>query len=323
MSGLLVAALVVVGAVAFEILLPGQAVYHAGWYNVALAAVVTVALIAGRRHFRRANSPRARIAVAAVALGAAVAGFAGIASGLLAPDNQTVIGAPGERVAVESLGVLAFPPASSDARASGSVTLVRRLGGPMAIGERARDAGSFILRTISRSVAYVEARDLRGNRLTVTQPEGAAFLSPVLLLEHRQTIAGIDLPFDSFNVPAARRVVKAVMFTPAQAAMLLHGGADAGEPAVLFAVDDENERPLPHAIALSAGGRAARAGGLSLRAVVAGYPAVEVVAAPNLVAAVFGTLLVIAGVIGLLTGNDRANVSQHDAALRQLDTLGR
>ncbi len=316
-------ALVAVGAVAFEILLPGQTVYHAGWYNVALAAVVAGALIAGRRLFRRANSPRARIAVAALALGAAIAGFAGIASGLLAPDNQTVIGAPGARVPVESLGVLAFPLTSSGARTSGSVTLVRRLGGPIAIGERARDAGNFILRTISRSVAYVEARDLRGNRLTITQPEGTAFLSPVLLLEHRQTIAGIDLPFDSFNVPAARRVVKAVVFTPAQAAMLLHGGASGGEPAVLFAVDDENERPLPHAIALSAGGRAARAGGLWLRAVVAGYPAVEVVAAPNLVATVFGTLLVIGGVIGLLTGNDRANVSQHDAALRQLDALGR
>ncbi|MGA8099605.1 MAG: hypothetical protein WB810_13210 [Candidatus Cybelea sp.] len=323
MSGLLVAALVVVSAIAFEILLPGQAVFHAGWYNVALGAVVVVALIAGRRLFRRANSPRARIAVAALALGAAVAGFAGIASGLLAPDNQTVIGAPGARVDVESLGVLAFPLTSSDARTSGSVTLVRRLGAPIAIGEHPRDAGNFILRTISRSVAYVEARDLRGNRLTITQPEGAAFLSPVLLLEHRQTIAGIDLPFDSFNVPAARRVVKAVVFTPAQAAMLLHGGANAGEAAVLFAVDDENERPLPHAIALSAGGRAARAGGLSLRAVVAGYPAVEVVAAPNLVATVFGTLLVIAGIIALLTGNDRANVSQHDAALRQLDALGR
>jgi hypothetical protein len=325
LSGLLVAALVVVGAVALEILLPGQAVYHAGWYNVALGAVVAIALIAARRLFRRANSQRERIAVAAVALGAAVAGFAGIASGLLAPDNQTVVGAPGERVAVESLGVLAFPLASSDARASGSVTLVRRLGGPIEIGERARDAGNFILRTISRSVAYVEARDLRGNRLTITQPEGSAFLSPVLMLEHRQTIAGVDLPFDSFNVPAARRVVKAVLFTPAQAAMLLRGSVDAGEPAVLFAVDDQNERPLAHAIALSAGGRAVRAGGLSLRAVVAGYPAVEVVAAPNLVATVFGALLVIGGVVALatLTGNDRANVSQNDAALRQLDALGR
>jgi hypothetical protein len=325
LSGVLAAALVVIGAVAFEILLPGQAVYHAGWYNVALGAVVVVTLLAGRRLFRRTNSQRARIAVAAVALGAALAGFAGIASGLLAPDNQTVIGAPGESVPVESLGVLAFPLTSSDARTSGSVTLVPRFGGPITIGAHARDTGNFILRTISRNVAYVEARDLRGNRLTITQPEGAAFLSPVLMLEHRQTIAGIDLPFDSFNVPAARRVVKAVMFTAAQAAMLLHG-VDAGEPAVLFAVDDENERPLPHAIALSAGGRAARAGDLSLQAVVAGYPAVEVVAAPNLVATVFGTLLVIGGAIALvaaLTGNDRANVSQHDAALRKLDALRR
>ena len=79
--------------------------------------------------------------------------------------------------------------------------------------------------------------------------------------------------------------------------MLLHGGAEIGEPAVLFAVDDENERPLPHAIALSAGGRAVRVGGLSLRAAVETYPAVEVVAAPNILATAFGTLLVVGGSI--------------------------
>ena len=114
-----------------------------------------------------------------------------------------------------------------------SVTLERPFHAPVAVGARRHNAGSFMLRTLPRDVVYVEARDLHGSRLTVTQPQGAVFLSPVLLMQHRQTIAGMDLPFDSFNVPSAQRVVKAIMFTPAQAAALLHGPEPPGAPCFL------------------------------------------------------------------------------------------
>jgi hypothetical protein len=283
--------------VVLEIAAPGRAVYHAGWYNLLVAALVATVAFGGRRFFIRAPSIRARVAALALTVGAAIAGVAAVASGLFAPDDQSFVGAPGQRIVVESLGTLVFPLASADAAAS--VTLERPLHVRAAIGGHPRETGNFILRTFSRNVVDVEARDLRGNRLTVTQPSGSVFLSPVLLMQHRQTIAGMDLPFDSFNVPAARRIVKAVMFTPAEAAMLLHG-ADAGEPAVLFAVDDENERPLPHAIGLSSAGRLVRLDGLELRGVVSSYPAVEVVAAPNLAAAVFGALLVLGGCVSLI-----------------------
>jgi len=326
--GLVCAALAVVAGVAIELVLPGQPVYHAGWYNVALIALVAVTFAAGRKALRRAATARARWAVAAVLSGAAVTGFAGIASGLLAPDNQTFVGAPGERVRVESLGVLSFPLVSSDAR-SASVTLERPLRASVEIGERRRDAGNFMLRAIERDIAFVEARDVRGNRLTVTQPAGSVFLSPVLLMEHRQTIAGMDLPYDSFNVPAARRVVKAVLFTPEQAVTLAHGAPTSGDAAVLFAVDDEKERALHNAIAMSVAGKAVTVGGLTLRGTVAEYPAVEVVAAPNVVAAGLGALLVLGGLLALvvrpilLTGDDRADVSQDDAARGKLDPFRR
>jgi hypothetical protein len=300
LNALCAVALAVAAAVVVEIVLPGQNVYHTGWYNVLLLALVIVAIVAGRRGFRRTSSVRAQAAIAMVMCGTAVVGLAGIASGLLAPDNQTLVGAPGQRLHVESLGTLVFPIAGSTLPAQLLVVLERPLHAPSEIGEGPRIAGGFILRTQPRSVVYVEARDARGNRLTVTQPEGSAFLSPVLLMEHRQSIAGLDLPFDSFNVPAARRIVKAVMFTSAQAAMLLRGGARLGEPAVLFAVDDENERPLPHAIGLSSGGHRVGVDGLVLRGVVTTYPAVSVVAAPNVLATAFGTLLVLGGVIGLI-----------------------
>ncbi len=300
MSAAIAATFLAVAAVVIELLLPGRAAYHAGWYNVSIAALAIVGFIAGRRLLRRTPDARLRFAVTAMIVGGAVVALAGVASGLLAPDDQTFVGAPGQRMRVESLGILAFPLASTEHVASGAVTLERPLRGAVTIGERAYYAGNFVVRATPRDVAYVEARDLRGNRLTVTQPSGSVFLSPVLLMEHRQTIAGMDLPYDSFSVPAAQRVVKAVMFTAAQAAMLLHGNAALGEPAVLFAVDDENQRPIPNAIALSAGGRAVRAGGLMLRGDVITYPAVAVAATPNLIATALGALLALGGLIGAM-----------------------
>lgn len=300
MKATIAVTLVVVAAVVIELVLPGRPIYHAGWYNVAIAALAIVAMVAGRRQARRAADARLRLAVAAMLAGTAVAGLAGVASGLLAPDDQTLIGAPGQRLRVEALGVLAFPLAAGENAATGAVTLERPLRGAAAIGERPYYAGNFVLRAAPRDVVYVEAQDLRGNRLTVTQPTGSVFLSPVLLMEHRQTIAGMALPYDSFSIPAAQRVVKAVMFSTAQAAMLLRGGAQPGEPAVLFAVDDENERPVANAIGLSAGGRAVRAGGLLLRGEAMTYPAITVAATPNLFATAFGALLVLAGLIAVM-----------------------
>jgi hypothetical protein len=219
------------------------------------------------------------------------------------------VGAPGERVRVEELGTLAFPLAGEDRTAPVVVMLGRTLHAPLEIGARARNAGSFILRAVPRDVVDVEVRDLLGNRLTVTQPNGSVFLSPVLLMQARQTIDGMDLPFDSFNVPAARRVVKAILFTPAEAAVELHDPGAFGQSAVLFAVDDESDRPLPHAIALSAGGTGVRAGGLWLRGEVTSYPEIEVIAIPNIAVVTIGTLLVLGGLVGLVARHDRANVS--------------
>lgn len=302
-------ALVVTAGVVVEIWLPGRPAYHAGWYNLALTALAILVVVNGRKQWKAARNPRSRLAILAVAFGAAAAGLAGVANGLFAPDNRDIVGAPGERVRVEELGTLAFPLAGEDRTAPVVVMLERTLHAPLGIGARARNAGSFILRAVPRDVVDVEVRDLLGNRLTVTQPNGSVFLSPVLLMQARQTIDGMDLPFDSFNIPAARRVVKAILFTPAEAAVVLHDPGAVGQAAVLFAVDDESERPLPHAIALSAGGAAVHAGDLWLRGEVTSYPEIEVIAIPNVAVVAIGTLLVLGGLVGLVARHDRANVS--------------
>lgn len=299
MIALIASAAILLVATVGELVLPGREIYHAGWYNVAIGALLVVNVSITRKYLRNARTPHRRAAAIAVVFGAALCSLAGIASGLFGPDDQTIVGAPGQRVPVEGLGVLVFPIAA-ESDAATPVSIERPMHAPMEVSERTRYAGGFMLRSVPREVAYVEARDLRGNHLTITQPAAAAFLSPVLLMRQRQTIAGLDLPFDSFNVPAARRVVKALLFTRAQAAMVLHGADHVGSAAVLFAVDDENDRPLHNAIALSDAGRTVRAGGLLLRASVGSYPAVELVSAPNLAATVLGTVLILAGVIALL-----------------------
>jgi hypothetical protein len=310
----LLTALVVAAGVVVEIWLPGRPAYHAGWYNVALAALAIVVVVNGRKQWKAARTSRSRPAILAIAFGAAATGVAGVASGLFAPDNHDVVGAPGERIRVEELGTLTFPLAGEDRTAPVVVTLERALHAPLEIGARARNAGNFILRAVPRDVVDVEVRDLLGNRLTVTQPSGSVFLSPVLLMQARQTIDGMNLPFDSFNIPAARRVVKAILFTPAEAAVVLHDPSAFGQAAVLFAVDDESDRPLPHAIALSAGGAAVHAGGLWLRADVTSYPEIEVISIPNIAVVTIGTLLVLGGLVGLGIHRKNFLVARHDRA---------
>jgi len=285
----------VAAVVVAEMFLPGHDTYHTGWFNVALLALGIAAVVLARREFARARSAGARGAIVAAAFGAAVLALAGTASGLLAPDNRTIVGAPGQRVRVDDLGgSLIYPPAdASPIGANAAQTIVLERGArDVPLGERGRIAGSFILRPSLRQVVFVEARDDRGARLTVTQPSGSAFLSPVLLMQQRQTIAGFNVPYDSFAVPAAHRLVRAVMFSE-QEASVMHGLSGGSGPAVLFAVDDESDRPLPHAIDAARSGATVGLAGLELRGTVFSYPAVEIVAIPSPPAIVAGTLLLL------------------------------
>lgn len=296
-----VCAAIVVAAALAELFLPGRPVYHAGWFNVALLALGVIAIAGARKAFARAPGTRVRLATSAIACGAALAALAAAASGLLAPDNRSVVGAPGQMVRVDELGgVLQFPPvgARGDATPSGTAVMLERAGRPaVAVSERARNVGTFVLHAVPRQVVYTEARDSSGGTLTITQPSGSSFLSPVLLMQQRQTIAGLDVPFDSFAVPSAHRSVKAVLFSAQEAATMrgLQGGAPS--PAVLFAVDDESGRPLPRAIAVARSGSTVSVGGLRLYASVLSYPAVEIVASPALGAVVAAALLVLGGLI--------------------------
>ena len=237
----------------------------------------------GRR--RRAVQPLVAFGVAAIA-------FAGVASGLLGPNVRTVIGAPGASLRVdEAGGTLLFPLVQADVP---PVTLER--GSSAQPIDAWRYTATALLRSVPRTVLAIEAFDQRGAHLTITQPTGSAFLSPVLLMENTQTIAGLALPYDTFAVPAAHRIVKAVLFSAAQAASIpalsmIHG------PVVLFDLEDETGASIPHGIGVAPDGQAVLLGGLRLRASVLSYPAIEVVSIPDLAVVAAGLLAIFIGVL--------------------------
>jgi hypothetical protein len=264
-SAALLAALVVLGVV-IEVVAPGRAIYHAGWYNVALAALAIWAVASLRR------APLMAFGVGAIA-------FAGVASGLLGPDTRTVIGAPGTSVRVdEAGGTLVFPLLHAQP-----------------IGAR-RYTTTALLRSVPRTVVAIAAFDRRGAHLTITQPTGAAFLSPVLLMQNTQTIAGFTLPYDTFAVPAAHRIVKAVLFSAAEAASMPALSMVRG-PVVLFDLEDDTGASIPHGIGVAPEGQLVRLGGLGLRASVMSYPAIEVTSIPDLAVIAAGFLAILIGAL--------------------------
>lgn len=285
MSDLWTPVALIAGCVLAQTLIPDRAIWHQGWYSVALFALAVYAVVRARKS----------LAPMVVAAGACLVAFAGIASGLMAPDPQLVIGTPGTPVAVAGLGTLVFPAL----RAQGPPSLERS--GRIVPIDGQRYVAAFVLRDVPRTVIGVDAYDRNGAHLTVTQPEGTVFSSPVLLMEQTQRISGLTLPFDSFSVPAAHRIVKAVLFSPAQVA-LMRGIGGPPQAVVLFAVDDETDRPLPHAIGLAHSGETISLGGLRLRAVIATYPAMDVLSIPYLPALVAGFAMIALGIgLGLRT----------------------
>lgn len=247
-----------------EILLPGYPLYHTGWFNVGIVALM---MLFAWRAPARALAP---------VFGIAIVVFATVASGLLGPDDQVVVAAPGESVQIGSAGTLQFPLDTNAAAVSGRVY-----------------RGAFALESIPRTVVRVEARDARGGRLTITQPTGDAFLSPVLLMRATQTIGGFSLPFDSFAVPAVRRMVKAVLFSPKDSARMptLAPGWN-----VLFDVQDDKERQVPQGIGVVPDGAGRSIAGLQLHASVLAYPGVRVMSVPDWRAVVGGLALSIVGI---------------------------
>ncbi len=285
----------IAAAVLLQLVLPNRVIWHQGWYSVVLVALVVLLAVRARDATAKAMG-RARPAVVLLAFGGGAIAFSGVASGLLAPDPQQIVGAPGSAIPVPDLGgSVRFAALQS----GDPPELVRPGRAPLPIAS-GRYTSAFLLSQTVRTIVAVEARDAANAHLTITQPTGSAFSSPVLMMQQTQRISGLDLPFDAFSVPAAHRIVKVVLFNPQQVA-LMSGIPGPPRAVVLFAVDDETDQPLAHAIRLANDGQPVAVGGLRLRATIVRYPAVDVTAIPSLpgLAVGFGALALGIGLFSL------------------------
>jgi hypothetical protein len=274
-----------IGMVVAQDAFPGMAIYHYGWYNAVDVALFILAALQLRG--------RATTGLVISTFGAAIVVFTGAASGLMGPDTQTIIGAPGASVRNDDVGgFFVFPLAQSN-----TPVQLQRGNGSISIGGGRRYSGGFVMWQQPRTVVYIDVADAKGNHLTITQPTNASFLSPVLLMQQSTTIAGMNVQYDTFSVPALRRNVKAVLFTEQQAAQLRANPPIIGRPAVLFAVADNADRPIPKGIGLTPSGDRKTIGGLLLGAKVGTYPAIIVASAPYLPVFILGLLLFFAGAI--------------------------
>lgn len=273
-----------VGMVLAQDVYPGQAVYHYGWYNAVNAALAAIAAL----QLRRLGNRGAVVAM----FGTATVVVAGVASGLMGPDTQLVVGAPGSSVRNDDAGGTFVFPLAADAP-----VLLQRGNSVTVIGSGRRYTAGFVLWRQPRTVVYVDAADAQGDHLTITQPTNASFLSPVLLMQQSTTIAGMDVNVDTFSVPAKRLTVRALLFTPQQAALLRSDPPIADKAAVLFQVSDALDRQVPGGIGLAASGQTAAIGGLRLRGNVGAYAAIVLASAPYVPVLVLGLLALVAGAV--------------------------
>jgi hypothetical protein len=290
-KGGLFAGAFVVFLVAFQAVVPGRDFYHTGWYSVALVALAVWTLLSVRGGMRSVASSRARAGIVLCAFGVGAIAFTGIASGLLGPDTHTVVGAPGSTVPLQEIGgTLVFPLTQAD-----SPVMLERGGRAQPI-EQQRYTSTALLRTAPRTVVAIDASDARGAHLTMTQPTGSAFLSPVLLMQQHQSIANMDAPYDSFALPAAHLIVKAVLFSAREAASMPALAALPGA-AVLFYLGDDTGTPIPHGIGVAHDGQSIVLGGVRLRPSVLTYPAIEVISIPDLVVMTSGLIAILVGAL--------------------------
>lgn len=284
-------------------LYPSATFYHTWQY----AAVLCICIVVLAAHLidARKSAPRTPLRRAMLSMtGALVVATAGLASGLLGPDTQTLGNAPGTVAPLPDLAAAAvFPIAdpATIARGNGAITLRRRSGPDAAIpAGTSRIWGAAIVRNEPARAAYIDVADASGRHLTITQPSGTSFLSPVLLFARRTSMLGRELPTDSFAVPSAHRTVSVVALSSRDADALHVHREPAGSDALLFAVHDDGGKVIDNGIGLAPSGSKIALGGLEISSTIGTYPTLVVASAPHPIPLGAGLLLFTAGILATL-----------------------
>jgi hypothetical protein len=320
-----------IAAVGAQYAVPQWTGFHSWQYSGALvlASIPLLGFIGSVRSGTAGRGQRALVAI----VGALVCVAAGIGSGLLGPDSETFARAPGTTLTLPDSGyAVSYPNVDAEALARGDARLVLSRGGSPAgdLGPGGRRfLGATALELQAKPAAYVEARDLHGRHLTITQPQGSAFLSPVLMFSDQIPLEGKMFPSDQFAAPAARRQIRAVLFNVKDMPAGPHGppaaaGGTSKGDALLFAVGDELGRGLPDGIGFAPPGKEIELGGVRLRGTIGTYPALVTSSVPPLVAMWIGGLCFLAGAIACFVPvapggaeGERAQVRTETAAAKR------
>ncbi len=279
----LTVAFVCIGGVLAQDIVPSWAGFHTWQYAAALLlGICAMFAYMGAARKGEDGATGARLTIAMI--GAIVVSAAGIASGLLGPDTETVVRAPGVVAPLPDVGAAAFFPnadAGTIGRGDAQIVLRQRNGESFELTPNGRHfSGSTAIEQQPQTAVYVEVTDLKGNHLTITQPTNSSFLSPVLFFPQTVPIAGRNLPADTFATPAVHRQIKAFFFSKtATAAGQMHG-LQAGQEAVLFAVDDDGGTLVPGGIGFAQGDKPVVLGDVRIRATIGTYPALVISAVP-------------------------------------------
>ncbi len=237
------------------------------------------------------------------AIGGFVISIAFVAAELLVGPPQRIGGAPGQvyRPPHSAQLAIAFPEVSASslaARPPDSVTVL--IGGRrenLAIGSEMR-IRSYVLTAQRWPAAYVSAWSAAHVGQTVTQRNGIAFVSPVLLFPQLDTDG---LPIDSFEVPALHREVS-VKYYPG----LPQRGIDI--PFVQLEIDEENGGALFRGVSVS--GRELKHAGVDLVFTLGTYPVVSMAPTPDNFMFVVGICMTSFGLLGFLTVVTRQSLLQ-------------
>ena len=284
-------------AAAVEVAAPFAPLLHEWWLALGVTLLGTYVLVVGVAALR---SPDGRAAAVACLGGALLAGAFAFAA-FLGGQPERVPGAPGQTYRpAHSTGVsLVFPPVAPPSKAGifwpRTVVIQEPFGSQTASPGQVVRAGAFVLKVDSGPIALIDARSAGGAPVTVTQPNGADFLSPYL------TFAGIDgdKPEDYFAVPAVHRTVQ-VDYWPG----LPSRGIDV--PFLVLRIAEENGGTLFEGVAVS--GRALKHAGLALTFTLGEYPIVTASSAPPLLVFWAGVAMIVAGTLvhGIRTMRSRA-----------------
>jgi hypothetical protein len=272
---------------------PARDWYH-GWEYITILAIAILVLLANLSSALRGAASDKRFALALA--GSIAVAVAGLLSGLIGPDTVTVVGTPGTVTPVMDLNAAAFFPAADAqtlVRGDATVILRRRGADAVVIGSHPQPLGLSVAFTQPRPAAYVVVHDASGSRLTVTQPNNPAFLSPVMLFRQKQEIHGQTLPLDTFAVPAAHRTIHILYFSAAALAAIQQSGVSQ-QPGAILSVSDDTGTPQGH-IAMVTSGNSATIGDITIGLTLGLYPVLQVASAPQPLVVLGGIVLFAAG----------------------------